>query len=98
MGLSERQCLVETHSEYLVERLRLRIAEAEGDSLGDKIKVYFTQKIDGNTACTPIEISPYGAIANWPSDFFDQSQQETQRLLKAAQDKLNRDRKRGVVK
>jgi predicted ATPase len=97
MGICQRQCLIETHSEYLVERLRLRIAEAEGQTLREKVKVYFTQKIGGNTQCTPIDISSYGAISNWPTDFFDQSQEETQRLLKAAQDKLNRDRKRGVI-
>lgn len=92
MGLSGRQCLLETHSQYLVERLRLRIAEAEGETLNERIKVYFTQKFGGNTRCTPIEITPYGAISNWPTDFFDQSQSETERLLKAAQDKLNRAR------
>jgi predicted ATPase len=73
------------------------IQELSGRTLSDRVKVYFTQKIAGNTTCSPVEISSYGAISDWPSDFFDQSQEKTERLLKAAQAKLNRERKRGIV-
>ncbi|SEI01598.1 AAA domain-containing protein [Methylobacterium sp. 275MFSha3.1] len=88
LGLCGRQCILETHSEYLVERLRRRIAETEGSSLQSKINIYFTHVEDGNTVCEPVEITEYGAVKNWPKDFFDQSQDETSELLKAAQRKL----------
>jgi predicted ATPase len=98
LGLSGRQCLLETHSEYLVERLRLRIAEADADSLKDKIMIYFTEKKAGNSTCIPVELSRYGAIRNWPTDFFDQTQTETEQLLTAAQRKLDREREKGAEK
>ena len=86
---------METHSEYLVDRLRRRIAESDRESLNEKIKIYFTQKVAGNTTCTSVKVSAYGAIKNWPSDFFDHSQSETERLLSAAQQKLKDERAKG---
>jgi predicted ATPase len=93
-GLVGRQCILETHSEYLVDRLRRRIAEARGDQLNAQIKIYFTEKVQGNTKCRPVVLTPYGAIKDWPSDFFDQSNSETELILSAAQKKLNDERNR----
>jgi predicted ATPase len=95
LGLVGRQCILETHSEYLVDRLRRRIAEAEGEKLNSQIKIYFTQKVNGNTECKPVILTAYGAIKDWPSDFFDQSNNETELLLNAAQKKLNNERTTG---
>ncbi|MCF4125180.1 DUF3696 domain-containing protein [Methylobacterium sp. SyP6R] len=92
LGLSRRQCILETHSEYMIERLRRRIAEAEEDLLQSSIKIYFTHRVEGNTVCEAIQVTKYGAIKNWPPDFFDQSQEETAEILKAAQRKLKIDR------
>jgi predicted ATPase len=98
LGLVGRQCILETHSEYLVDRLRRRIAEAEGERLNSQIKIYFTQKVNGNTECKPVILTAYGAIKDWPSDFFDQSNNETELLLSAAQKKLNNERTTGREK
>jgi predicted ATPase len=99
VALCGKQCLLETHSEYLVERFRLRIAEAAGDSLTSEVKLYFTERSTGDTLCRNSEISQYGAIVNWPEDFFDQSQIETERILRAAREKRkNEKRDGGIVK
>jgi predicted ATPase len=98
LGLVGRQCILETHSEYLVDRLRRRIAEAEGERLNSQIKIYFTQKVGGNTECKPVVLTAYGAIRDWPSDFFDQSNTETELLLNAAQKKLKQERSTGHKK
>ncbi len=98
LGLVGRQCILETHSEYLVDRLRRRIAEAEGEKLNSQIKIYFTQKVNGNTECKPVLLTAYGAIKDWPSDFFDQSNNETELLLSAAQKKLKNERSAGGMK
>jgi predicted ATPase len=87
LSLLGKQCLLETHSEYLVERFRLRIAQAPGEELNARVKIYFTQKIDNQTICTQVKLSKYGAVLDWPEDFFDQSENETEAILRAAQAK-----------
>jgi predicted ATPase len=91
-SLLGKQCILETHSEYMVERFRRRIAEAEGGKLEQQLKIYFTEKRDGETTCRPVHVSRYGAIADWPKDFFDQSQLETERILMAARRKRKLER------
>jgi|SRR5579862_767952 len=93
VALNGKQCLLETHSEYLIERFRRRIAEASGDSLVKTIKMYFTERSGGNTKCRAVQVSQYGAIADWPEDFFDQSQIETELILQAASLKRTAERR-----
>lgn len=87
VGLSGKQCLVETHSEYLVERFRRRIAEAPGSDLVGVLKIYFTDRSQGMTICRPVDVSRFGAISDYPSDFVDQAQDETEAILQAARAK-----------
>jgi predicted ATPase len=87
ISLCGKQCLIETHSEYLIERFRRRVAEAAGESLTSLLKIYFTERVSGQTKCRPVEVTRYGAIPNWPQDFFDQSQYETEHILQAASQK-----------
>lgn len=84
MSAVNKQTILETHSEYMVERFRLRIAESSSDNVSKDINVYFCDRPHGNTRFRRVEISDYGAIVDWPDDFFDQSQKETERLLLAA--------------
>ena len=85
MTLSKRQCLIETHSEHLINRLRYRIAAASSSTkLEEDVKVYFVEKGENGSSFTSVEINEYGAISNWPKGFFDQSQEDIQNILKAA--------------
>ncbi len=80
-----KQCIVETHSEYLINRLRFRAASAPAErSLVDLMKIYFLEKKEGASAFKEVNINEYGAILDWPEGFFDQSQQEAEEILKAA--------------
>ncbi|RYX80109.1 DUF3696 domain-containing protein [bacterium] len=92
-----KQCVLETHSEYLVDRLRLRIAQSESEDLLKSVNIYFTKMTDGVTECKPVEITEYGAILDWPDDFFDQSQAEIEAIVRAARIKRakNADVERG---
>jgi predicted ATPase len=87
VSISGKQCLVETHSEYLIHRLRRRIAESPGSELTNLSKLYFVERENGITACRPIDISRYGSIHEWPVDFFDQTQEETESIVMAATSK-----------
>lgn len=84
MSLLGKQCIVETHSEYLIERLRRRIAEDDSDRYAQLVSVYFFEMEDGQTKYSEVEINEYGAILEWPGDFFDQAADETEQIIAAA--------------
>jgi len=67
-----RQLIVETHSEYLVTRLR-RCA-IETPEVVEKFKIIFAEK-DANhgTRYIPIFVDDFGALSTWPDGFFDQA-------------------------
>jgi predicted ATPase len=80
-----KQCLVETHSEYLINRLRFRVAAAdENSSWASKLKVYFVEKGTEGSKFREVRINEYGAILDWPEGFFDQSPREAEDILRAA--------------
>lgn len=88
-----KQCVIETHSEYLIDRIRRRVAEAESNSVLNLVGMYFTEKTAGRTSCRSISLTEYGALNEWPRDFFDQTQAETERILIAASEKRRRARR-----
>lgn len=95
-ALAGRQVIVETHSEYLVNRLRYRIASAEGDRLSQIVQNYFVEKdAQGASVFRPVKVNQYGAITEWPKGFFDQSQREIEQILMAGAMKKKAERNRG---
>jgi len=90
----KKQCIVETHSEYLINRLRFRTAAAmDGNPWVEATKVYFVDRTEEGSIFREVEINEYGAILDWPEGFFDQSQDEAEAILRAAAKK--RKQKRG---
>jgi predicted ATPase len=89
MAMLRKQCLIETHSEYLINRLRLRAAKAPGRSVSEMMKLYFVDKSGNFTTFRDVVINEFGTIMRWPKDFFDQSQQEIEDILLAADRKAN---------
>lgn len=86
-----KQCVVETHSEYLINRLRFRTAAA-GDSNPwvSALKVYFVERPSEGSVFREVKINEYGAVVDWPEGFFDQSQREAEAILLAAAKKRKR--------
>lgn len=85
MALCNKQCIVETHSEYFIDRLRFRIAAATTENeIQSKTKIYFVEKPSQNSSFREVVINEYGAISDWPDGFFDQSQQQAEEILNAA--------------
>ena len=80
-----KQCILETHSEYLINRIRFRIAAASDQNLWkEAVKVYFVERPAADSQFREVEINEYGAILDWPEGFFDQSQQEAEAILMAS--------------
>ncbi len=92
MALLGKQCIVETHSEYLINRLRFRLASAPKAELTSIVKTYFVEKRDGISRFREVQINQYGAILDWPEGFFDQSQREAENILRAAVNKRKQER------
>ena len=94
MALCNKQCLVETHSEYFIDRLRFRIAAASPEKeLNSQAKIYFVEKPSQASYFREVVINEYGAISDWPEGFFDQSQQQAEEILRAAAMKRNASRR-----
>jgi len=81
---SGRQVIVETHSEYLVSRLRRRIADSPSTDLVDHVGILFAEKREGFTRYRDVRPNEFGGIEEWPAGFFDQSASEAQEILRAA--------------
>ena len=95
MALCDKQCIVETHSEYFIDRLRFRIAASSPESeLNNLAKIYFVEKPAQNSSFREVAINEYGAIPDWPEGFFDQSQEQAEEILRAAAKKRKASRKK----
>jgi predicted ATPase len=95
MALCNKQCIVETHSEYFIDRLRFRIAAASSENeLNSLTKIYFVEKPSQGSFFREVVINEYGAISDWPEGFFDQSQQQAEEILRAAAMKRKASRKK----
>jgi predicted ATPase len=80
-----RQCIIETHSEYLINRLRLRTAESPWDvPLHDQLMLYFVERHGETSEFRSVRINEYGAIPDWPRGFFDQGPCESERIMAAS--------------
>lgn len=86
LGLTacNKQCLVETHSEHLLNRIRRRIAEAADNNLLRKVGIYFVVRRDAVSQYQSIEINEFGAIPQWPDGFFDEVEEESSLIMRAA--------------
>lgn len=101
MALCNKQCIVETHSEYLIDRIRFRIAAQPIDRspsekpLQDQVKMFFVEKTGVGSSFREVVVNEYGAIVDWPDGFFDQSQQQAEEILRAAALKRKAARNKG---
>jgi predicted ATPase len=82
-----RQIFIETHSEHLINRLRLEIAQDESGETRELVSVLFANQ-DKDTGITSYEnaiINEIGGIeGGWPEDFLDLSTDQSLSLLQVA--------------
>ncbi len=65
------QTIVETHSDHLINGIRLGIAEERTLPANEAVLHYFG--VEGRTA---IDVTESGALSSWPQGFFDQSERD----------------------
>jgi predicted ATPase len=76
---SQMQYIIETHSEYLINRLRLCIVKGEIES-EDVAVYYFENTAKEGSIAHRIEFSKHGQILNAPQGFFDTYMMDTMNI------------------
>lgn len=92
MTVAGKQCLVETHSEYIVDRLRYLCAAGEAKSVSNNAIIYFVENTPSGSTFRSIKIDEEGGIPDWPDGFFDESQHLSLQILNAGLGKRQRPR------
>lgn len=94
MNVLGKQCIIETHSEYLINRLRLIVAKSEDTQVSDDTMIYFVEKDKETGASTyrKITINPYGKIDHWPEGFFDEGEDLSSQIVEAAFEKKRKEK------
>lgn len=82
------QILVESHSEHLLTRLQLRIAEQQ--IAAKDTALYFCENENGVSTIKSLEVDEIGNIRNWPKDFFGNVRGD---LVKMAREQMKRQKK-----
>ena len=96
MNALGKQCIVETHSEYLINRLRLLVVKSDDTRVADETMIYFVEKdkMIGRSNYRKVIINPYGKIEHWPEGFFDEGENLASQIIEAAFDKKRREKQK----
>jgi predicted ATPase len=75
MAKSGKKLVIETHSEHLINRLCLRIAQEESGEIKELLNTLFVSfdEKQKTSVVKPIQINEFGEIQNWPVGFFDEN-------------------------
>jgi predicted ATPase len=87
MGRLGKQCLIETHSEYLVNKLRQRIVEAKSDEVLQLVRMYFVERKGNASSFREVTPNQYGALLEWPDGFFDEGTLQAETIMRLATQK-----------
>jgi predicted ATPase len=85
---SGRRLVIETHSEYLLTRIRKEVAVSNFSN--EDLSLIFVSKKridkDGWAAAEyeAVEVSPAGTVSRWPQEYFDFTSQDKMDIFEAA--------------
>ena len=77
--------IIETHSEHMIRKLQVLIADPECELCNDQVNIYYVDKnSDGVSTVRKMNITETGQFEEeWPDGFFDKSYELSMELLKA---------------
>lgn len=75
------QIILESHSEHLLRRLQLRIAQEKFSS--DNAALYFCEIKEGYSELCDLQLDEFGNIKNWPDNFFGDEMTEVFQMTEA---------------
>jgi predicted ATPase len=93
MAKTGRQIIVETHSEYLITRLRRRAATDSSDHKYFGI-IFAERNQEEGTSYRTVNVNDQGDLSEWPKGFFDHVAEDLRVLMrKAAERQASKDSK-----
>jgi predicted ATPase len=78
-----KQVIIETHSEHIVNMIRVLVAEDESGELSKNSKIYYIDNPSNEPVVYDLSINQNGMVAQWPQSFFGEASSLTGRLLRA---------------
>jgi predicted ATPase len=81
------QVIVETHSDHVLNGIRIAIA-SNGKLKSDDAKVIFFEKNKNDNVFYDLSFTESGGVSDWPKSFFDQYQIDTAKLGKLRRSKF----------
>jgi hypothetical protein len=78
-----KQVLIETHSEHIVNAIRVLTAEDESGDLSEQSCIYFIDTSSPRPTLRELSVRMDGTIPDWPRHFFGEAVELTGRLLRA---------------
>jgi predicted ATPase len=94
-ALSGRQLLVETHSEHLINRIRLRCAQDDSTDAetSSKVGIIFAERHrdSGETEYKASALNRFGGLDSWPAGFLESGLTDAQQLLEVGLAKKRRE-------
>ena len=91
---SGRQCIIETHSEHVINAFQRRVAitaSPHDETLAKNIQIYFTTKDEKGTLFNAIGINKNSDISSWPEGFIDEAQMVREEIIEAISEKMGKD-------
>jgi predicted ATPase len=82
-----KQILIETHSEHIVNAIRVITAEDESGNLEDKSNVFFIDTVSNRPYVHELSIQQDGTIPDFPAHFFGEAISLSGRLFRAQKNK-----------
>ena len=86
MAKTGRQIIVETHSEYLITRLRRNAASNPDDHRFFGI-IFAERDPATGTQYRPVSVNAFGDLSEWPKGFFDQVADDLRVLMRKASER-----------
>ncbi len=83
LALSNKNVIVETHSDHIINRLVRRIIEEENHNLKNMIAIYFVSNSNEGAVVEEVVIDEERGVMNWPEGFFDQTALEQEKIMMA---------------
>lgn len=81
LARSGRQLIIETHSEYLINRLRRRQKTDSEPDATDLTRLFFFERVGSAAKVTPAEIGTEGSMPDWPQGFLDTASREVEAMV-----------------
>ncbi len=83
MARCGKQVILETHSEHLINAIRVLVAEAADKSFAQLCKVYFLEVKNLGPEVHDLTVKPDGTFEDIPKKFFGEALELSGRLLRA---------------